>query len=110
MNIICIKGGIMMATKKEQHKAGAPEKPRGQEMGRGQDRDQNREAQAETPALRGERKDENEFFADKSSQHVGTDNAKPRSNTPSIPAALPSEKPLGQSGGEQEFKRHQEKK
>jgi hypothetical protein len=73
-------------------------------MGRGEDRDQNREAKAETPALRGERKDENEFFADKSSQHVGSDGATPRSNTPSTPAALPAGKPLGQSGGEKEFK------
>jgi hypothetical protein len=98
-----------MATKKDQHKAGAPQKPRGQEMGRGEDRDQNREAKADTPALRGRRKKANEFFADESSQHVGSDGATPRSNTPSIPATLPAGKPLGQSGGEKEFKARQKK-
>jgi hypothetical protein len=98
-----------MAIKKDQHKAGAPQKPRGQEMGRGEDRDQNREAKADTPALRGRRKKANEFFADESSQHVGSDGATPRSNTPSIPATLPAGKPLGQSGGEKEFKARQKK-
>lgn len=99
-----------MATKKDQHKAGAPQKPRGQEMGRGRDRDQNREAMADTPALRGRRKKESEFFADESAQHVGGNAARPRSNQPSIPATLPAEKPLGQSGGEKEFKARQKSK
>lgn len=98
-----------MATKKEQHKVGAPPKPRGQEMGRGDDLDQNRQAKAETPALRGRRKQENEFFADESSQHVGADGATPRSNQPSVPAALPAEAKLGESGGEKEFKQRQKK-
>jgi hypothetical protein len=99
-----------MATKKDQHKAGAPQQPRGQEMGRGDDRDQNREAKAETPALRGRRKQESEFFADKSSQHVGADGATPRSNTPSVPATLPANTKLGESGGEKEFKQRQRKR
>lgn len=99
-----------MATKKaQQQKAGRPLKPRGQEMGRGEDKDQNREAKADTPALRGRRKKESEFFADESSQHVGANNARPRSNQPSIPATLPAQKPLGQSGGEKEFKARQKK-
>lgn len=98
-----------MASRKEQQKVGRPEKPRGQEMGRGKDKDQNREAKAETPALRGRRKTENKMFADKSTQHVGADGATPRSNQPSLPATLPAGKPLGQSGGEKEFKRRQEK-
>jgi hypothetical protein len=99
-----------MATKKDQHKAGTPQTPRGQEMGRGDDKDQNREAKADTPALRGRRKEANEFFADESSQHAGSDGATPRSNTPSIPATLPAGKPLGQSGGEKEFKQRGRKR
>ena len=100
----------MMATKKDQHKVGAPQKPRGQEMGRGDDKDQNREAKSDTPALRGRRKKENEHFADKSSQHVGSDAATPRSNTPSVPATLPANTKLGESGGEKEFKQRQRKR
>jgi hypothetical protein len=99
-----------MATKKEQHKVGAPQQPRGQEMGRGDDEDQNREASAETPALSGRRKEENEFFADKSSQQVGSDAATPRSNQPSVPATLPADTKPGESGGEKEFKQRQKKK
>lgn len=99
----------MATTKKGQQKVGRPEKPRGQEMGRGQDKDQNREAKADTPALRGRRKQESEFFADESSQHTGANAARPRSNQPSVPAALPAQKPLGQSGGEKEFKQRQKK-
>lgn len=98
-----------MATRKAQRKVGTPAKPRGQEMGRGRDKDQNREAKADTPSLRGRRKSESKMFADKSSQHVGSDAATPRSNQPSVPATLPAGKPLGQSGGEKEFKRRQEK-
>ncbi len=98
-----------MSTKKAQQKAGAPPKPRGQEMGRGHDTDQNREAMADTPALRGRRKKANEMFADHSSQHVGSDAATPRSNTPSLPAAMPTGVRLGESGGEKSFKRRQAK-
>lgn len=99
-----------MSTKKEQQKIGAPQKPRGQEMGRGDDVDKNREAKAETPALRGRRKEANKLFADESSQHVGSDGATPRSNTPSLPAAMPTGVPLGESGGEKVFKQRQAKK
>jgi hypothetical protein len=98
-----------MSTKKAQQKAGAPPKPRGQEMGRGHDADQNREAMADTPSLRGRRKQANKMFADESSQHAGADAATPRSNTPSLPAAMPTGEPLGESGGERVFKRRQAK-
>jgi hypothetical protein len=99
-----------MSTKKEQQqKAGAPQKPRGQEMGRGDDDDQNRQEMASTPALRGRRKSANKMFADESSQHVGNDAATPRSNTPSLPAAMPTGVPLGETGGEKAFKRRQSK-
>jgi hypothetical protein len=98
-----------MGTKKDQHKVGAPPKPRGQEMGRGEDRDQNREAMKDTPALRGRRKRANEMFDDESKQHVGNNPVTPRSNTPSLPAAMPTGTPLGQSGGEKAFKQRQKK-
>ncbi len=96
-----------MGTKKDQHKAGIPEKPRGQEMGKAGTPDQNREAMKDTPALRGRRKGANEMFADNSAQHVGGDSVTPRSNSPSLPAALPADIPLGETGGEKVFKRRQ---
>ena len=96
-------------SKKAQQKAGAPPKPRGQEMGRGDDADQNREAMADTPALRGRRKGANKMFADDSSQHVGSDPATPSSNSPSLPAAMPTGVPVGETGGEKSFKRRQSK-
>jgi hypothetical protein len=98
-----------MSTKKNQQKVGAPPKPRGQEMGRGGDRDQNREAMAGTPALRGRRKRANKMFADESTQHVGGDAVTPSSVAPSLPAAMPTGVPLGQSGGEKVFKQRQAK-
>ncbi|HEX8000968.1 MAG TPA: hypothetical protein VF528_21480 [Pyrinomonadaceae bacterium] len=98
-----------MSTKKAQQKVGAPEKPRGQQMGRGNDADLNREAMADTPSLRGRRKGANKMFADESSQHTGADAATPRSNTPSLPAAMPTGVRLGESGGEKAFKRRQTK-
>lgn len=95
--------------KKAQQKVGAPEKPRGQAMGRGNDRDRNREAMADTPSLRGRRKGANKMFADESSQHTGADAATPRSNSPSLPAANPTGVRLGESGGEKAFKQRQAK-
>ncbi len=99
----------LMVTKKDQHKAGAPEKPRGQQTGFAGNPDQNREAMKETPALRGRRKKAAKMFADESSQQVGGNAARPRSNTPSVPAAAPTNAKLGESGGEREFKRRQKK-
>jgi len=98
-----------VGTKKDQHKAGIPKKPRGQETGLSGHTAQDRQAMADTPALRGRRKEENKFFADESSQHVGGDASTPRSNTPSLPAAMPNV-PLGESGGERQFKQRQAKK
>ena len=97
------------SNKEKQRKAGIPEKPRGQQTGRPGNPDKNRVAKADTPALRGRRKEANEMFADKSSQHMGAPSNRPRSNTPSIPAAMPKGQPLGQSGGEKEFKSRQAK-
>ena len=97
-----------MASKKDQHKVGTPEKPRGQQMGFAGQPDQNREEMDNTPALGGRRKSANKMFADKSSQHVGTDASKPTTNSPSLPAM--NVKMKGESGGEREFKQRLAKK
>jgi hypothetical protein len=98
----------MATSRKTQAKAGAPQKRRGQQMGDERSRPSKiDEAQAETPALRGRRKDANKFFADDSSQMVGTRGETPRDNSPSIPAAVPTDMKLGESGGEAEFKARQ---
>lgn len=96
-----------MSTKKDQHKAGIPQKPRGQEMGRGDDADQNRAAMKNTPALRGRLKEANQMFGDESAQHMGGDAVQPSSASPSLPAAIPTGVRMGESGGEKVFKRRQ---
>ncbi len=72
-----------MGTRKDQHKAGTPEKPRGQQTGFAGNPDQNREEMEKTPALRGRRKKENKMFGDSSEQHVAANPATPSSNSPS---------------------------
>jgi hypothetical protein len=104
-----------MANKKAQSKAGIPPHRRGQQMGDERLSNSNlpakqEEAEANTPALRGKRKDANEFFADESSQQAGSDAATPRSNTPSLPAAMPTNVKKGESGGERVFKERQARK
>ena len=69
--------------KKDQHKVGIPQKPRGQQTGFAGNPDQNREEMAKTPALRGRRKKANKMFADASDQHVGGNPATPSTNAPS---------------------------
>lgn len=99
-----------MASKKEQSKAGIPAKRRGQQTGFEGQPDKTRVAKnEETPALRGRRKEANKMFADKSSQHLMSDGATPRSNTPSIPAQTGGGH-IGESGGERAFKKRQAKK
>jgi hypothetical protein len=84
------RGEIRMASKEKQSKVGRSTKLRGQQTGMTDTMPaQDREAMKETPALRGRRKQANEFFGDESSQHVGGDAATPRSNSPSVPAAMP---------------------
>jgi hypothetical protein len=92
-----------MANTKDQHKAGIPTKPRGQQTGFSGHPDQNRIEMDETPALRGKLKKENEMFADKSSQHVGSDSTTPSTNSPSTPAMKAPAKT--RSGGERVFKK-----
>ena len=69
--------------KKDQHKAGIPPKPRGQQTGFAGNPDQNRAEMEKTPALRGRRKSESKMFGDASEQHVATDATKPSTNSPS---------------------------
>lgn len=93
-------------SKEKQSKAGRSTKLRGQQTGRADTVPaQDREAMHDTPALRGRRKQAADFFADESAQHAGADAATPRSNTPSLPAALPVGRALGQSGDEKAAKR-----
>lgn len=98
-----------MGVKKDQHKAGAPEKPRGQQTGFAGNPDKNQEEKRNTPALRGRRKKANEFFADESAQQTGSNPDRPRSNTPSIPAQIGGGH-IGETGGEIAFKGRQKAK
>lgn len=98
----------MATSRKTQAKAGVPEKRRGQQMGDERSKPSKiDEAQAETPALRGRRKDANKFFGDDSFQTTGTRGETLRDNTPSVPAAIPMNVKQGESGGESEFKARQ---
>jgi len=98
-----------MVSKKATSKAGIAANRRGQQMGdeRSNNPNQMEEAKADTAALRGKRKDANAFFADESAQQTGSDAATPRSNSPSLPAALPTNVKKGESGGEKVFKERQ---
>lgn len=102
-----------MSSKREkaQGKAGIAEQRRGQQMGdeKSNSGSKIKEAKENTPAMRGRRKDANKFFADDSSQAVGSDGEAPSEVSPSLAAAIPTGQPLGQSGGEKEFKRRQAK-
>jgi hypothetical protein len=98
----------MATSRKTQAKAGAPERRRGQQMGDGRSQPAKLdEEQAETPALSGRRKAASKFFGDDSYQHTGTRGETPRDNTPSVPAAMPTNMKVGESGGEAEFKARQ---
>jgi hypothetical protein len=98
----------MATSKKAQNKAGVPARRRGQQMGDERSQpDKRTESERETPALRGRRKDANKFFADDSSQMTGSRPEVPRDNTPSVPAAIPTNVKQGESGGEREFKARQ---
>ena len=72
-----------MGTRKDQHKVGTPEKPRGQQTGFAGNPDQNREESDKTPALRGRRKKANKMFADASEQHIAGNPVTPSTNAPS---------------------------
>jgi hypothetical protein len=91
-----------MGTKKDQHKAGTPAKPRGQQTGFAGNPDQNREEMEKTPALRGRRKNTNKMFGDASEQHVASNPSTPSTNAPSTVANVGPKSP---AGGERVFKR-----
>ena len=102
-----------MVNKKAQSKAGIAANRRGQQLG---DESSNsnvpakqEEAEANTPALIGKRKDANKFFADESAQQTGSDAATPRSNSPSLPAAIPTGVKMGEPGGEKVSKQRRAK-
>src|SRR5215213_8935176 len=99
-----------MSSKKEQIKVGRKRKPRGQQTGFVGNPDQNREEMKNTPSLRGRRKAASRMFGDESAQQVGTDASKGRTNTPSVPAALPGNTKLGESNDERAFKQRQKVK
>jgi len=81
-----------MATTKDQHKAGIPRKPRGQQTGFAGNPDQNREEMKNTPALRGRRKKTNKMFADASEQYVAGNAVTPSTNAPSTVANVGAKK------------------
>jgi hypothetical protein len=102
-----------MASRKAQGKAGVPATRRGQQMGDARSTNtpaKQEQAKENTPSARGRRKDANKFFADDSAQQTGSNAARPRSNSPSTPAAHPTGGKLGESGGERVFKQRQSKK
>jgi len=100
-----------VADKKGQSKAGVPARRRGQQMGDGRSPlNKDDDAKDDVPPLSGRRAEANEFFADASSQAVGSDgDDAPSSVSPSTPAAIPTGEPLGQSNAEKVFKRRQTK-
>lgn len=102
-----------MPSRKTQGKAGVPAARRGQQMGDSRSTNtpaKQEQAKANTPAARGRRQEVNKFFADDSSQQTGSNAARPRSNQPSTPAAVPVGVKKGESGGEKVFKRRQARK
>ena len=100
-----------MANRKSQAKAGIPATRRGQQMGDARTNNPNKQedSKADTPALSGRRKAANKFFADDSQQATGGDAARPRTVSPSTPAAVPTNAKKGEPGGERAFKRNQSK-
>ncbi|MDQ3684837.1 MAG: hypothetical protein M3430_04455 [Acidobacteriota bacterium] len=99
-----------MVSKKAQSKAGLPARRRGQQMGDERSPiNKDQEAKDDVPALSGRRGEANEFFADASSQAVGSDGDAPSAVSPSTPAAIPTGESLGQSNAEKVFKGWQAK-
>lgn len=63
----------------------------------------------DTPAMSGRRRAASKFYADASSQAVGSDGEAPSEVSPSTAAAIPTGEAQGQSGGEKVFKQRQAK-
>ena len=81
-----------MGTRKDQHKVGTPEKPRGQQTGFAGNPDQNREEMEKTPALRGRSKKANKMFGDASEQHIAGNAVTPSTNAPSTVVKIATKK------------------
>jgi hypothetical protein len=98
----------MATSKKAQSKAGVPAQRRGQQMGDERSgKNKTVEAKEQTPALSGRRrKAANKFFGDVSSQS-GSSGESLRDVSPSVPAAVPTGKKIGESGGEKSFAQRQ---
>src|SRR5918993_633964 len=106
-----VSSGGVMVSKKAQSKAGIPARRRGQQMGDERSNpNKQAEAEASTPALSGRRKVASKMYGDESSKQIASDAAGPSSTSPSVPAAVPTGEPLGQSGGERVFKKRQGEK
>jgi hypothetical protein len=102
-----------MTSRKAQGKAGIAAGRRGQQMGDARSTNapaKQEQAKEQTPALRGRRKSANKFYSDDSAQAAGANAARPRSNSPSVAASVPTGTKLGESGGEKVFKQRQAKK
>ena len=99
----------MATSKKMQTKAGVPARRRGQQMGDERSGPgKMEEERKKTPALRGRRKAASKFFADDSSQAIGSGGeGSPSDNSPSVPAAIPVGGKVGESGGERSFAQRQ---
>jgi len=99
----------MATSKKTQTKAGVPARRRGQQMGDERSGPgKMEEERKKTPALRGRCKAASKFFADDSSQAIGSGGGgSPSDNSPSVPAAMPTGGKVGESGGERQFKARQ---
>jgi len=99
----------MATSKKTQAKAGVPARRRGQQMGDERSGPgKMEEEKKKTPALRGRRKEASKFFADDSSQAIGSGgDGSPSDNSPSVPAAIPVGGKVGESGGERSFAQRQ---
>ncbi len=90
------------SSKKRQQKVGIPDNRRGQQMGVAGQPVQNREREVDAPARRGQLKDSNKMFADKSAH--STSAGATRSNSPSTSGMTSGGHP-GESTGEMVFKR-----
>jgi hypothetical protein len=98
----------MATSKKAQNKAGVPSRRRGQQMGDERSApDNSNDSEKKTLAPRDRRKAANKFFSDDSTQTTGSRDEATRDNSPSVPAAAPTNTKLGESGGEKEFKARQ---
>ncbi len=100
-----------MVSKKAQSKAGIANERRGQQMGDERSPSSKvNEDEEKTPARSGRRRSASKFFADESSQQIASGGEGPSDTSPSVPGAISTDEPLGESGGERVFKARQKAK